>query len=132
MIKFHGNISVSVKSNVLENRISKAQKDFTNQIMIDCNDYVPFRQGILSNSVHVENDKEIVWNGPYARFLYYGKVMVDERGSTWARKGGKKHVIDRDLKYSKEGHLNAGSFWFERAKKVYQDNWIKLAKKAVK
>ena len=118
--------------NILAEKLNKAQNDLNNQIMTDTSDYVPFNQGILSNSVHIENNDEIVWNTPYARFLYMGKGMVDKRGSTWAKKGGRKYVTNKDLTYSKEQHSKAGSHWFERALDDHKDDWINVVKKAVK
>ncbi len=117
---------------ILSEKLTKAQNDLNNQIIADTVNYVPFSQGILSNSVHVENDDEIVWNTPYARFLYMGKLMVDERGSTYARKGGRKHVIDKNLNYSQEAHSKAGSHWFERAMDEHLDDWVETVKEAVK
>lgn len=126
------NFDFNFDGNILAEKLNRAQNDLNNQIIADTMDYVPFNQGVLSNSVHVENDDEIVWNVPYARFLYMGKVMVDKRGSTWAEKGAAKHVIDRDLTYSQEAHKEAGSHWFERAMDDYLDDWIDLVKKVVK
>lgn len=117
---------------ILAEKLNKAQENLNNQIMTDCEDYVPFNQGILSNSVHIEKDNEIVWNGPYARFLYMGKLMLDERGSSWARKGSQKFVTNKDLTYSKEAHSKAGSHWFERAMEDHKNDWIDVVKKAVK
>ena len=43
-----------------------------------CDSIVPFRSGMLKQSGHVENNGEcIVWNQPYARYQYYGMLMVD-------------------------------------------------------
>nr|DAW44947.1 MAG TPA: Minor capsid protein [Bacteriophage sp.] len=117
----------------INRNIEKAQATLINQIRIDTEQYVPAMDLTLSNSAHAENkNTELVYNGPYARFQYYGKVMVDERGSTYARLGSKKHVINRDLVYSKERHPNATSFWFEKSKARYKYKWIKLIKDVMK
>ena len=113
--------------------IKKAQAALINQIRIDTEQYVPALDLTLSNSAHAENkNTELVYNGPYARFQYYGKVMVDERGSTYARPGGKKHVIDKDLVYNISRHPNATSFWYKKSKEQYKDKWIKLVKETIK
>lgn len=58
----------------------------------------------------------IEYNSPYARFQYYGKVMIYEpTGSTWAPLGGKKVVTYRNLVHSTARHPKAGPFWFDRA-----------------
>lgn len=117
----------------INGNIKKAQAALINQIRIDTEQYVPALDLTLSNSAHAENkNTELVYNGPYARFQYYGKVMVDERGSTYARPGGKKHVINKDLVYTKDRHPNATSFWYKKAKERYQDKWVKLVKDVVK
>ena len=75
---------------------------------------------------------KIIYPGPYARFLYYGKVMVDpQTGSTFAPKGGTKVLTDRDLVFSKAMHPQAQSHWFEASKAQNLDKWIRVAKKAV-
>jgi hypothetical protein len=131
----HGNVTVNLDSSVLTSKLQKAQKVLNAQVIIDCTPYVPFKQGILSNSVHPSNDyKQIIWNGPYAQFQYYGKVMVGIHSrSTWAYKGEKKEVVPGwNIKYSKEGHPKASAFWFEKAKEQHLKNWIAKTKKAVK
>lgn len=87
----------------------------------------------LSNSSYVRNNNtELVYHTPYARFQYMGKVMVDDRGSTYAKKGTKKHVINKDLVYSKERHPDATSHWYEVAERQYKRKWVKLVKDVVK
>lgn len=126
------NFEVEIDGNSLAEKFSKAQNDLNNQIISDTAEYVPMSQGILSNSVHEEHGDEIVWNGPYARFLYMGKLMLDSRGSSWALPNTKKHVVNKDLKYSKEAHSKAGPKWFERAMDEHKNNWIETVKKAMK
>ena len=64
---------------------------------------------------------------PMGRFLYEGKVMVDEQtGSPWARPGAKKIVTDRDLTYS---NPRATPHWFDTAKKNHGASWVKVAKR---
>lgn len=61
----------------------------------------------------------IVYKSPYARYQYYGKVMVSSiSGSAWAKQGEKKVVAvpERQLKYSKAG---AQRLWFEVMKKQH-------------
>ena len=75
----------------------------------------------------------IVYPGPYARFLYYGKVMVDPNtGSTYAPEGGTKVVTDRNLVFTQTVHPQAQSHWFEASKAQNLDKWIRVAEKAVK
>lgn len=125
-------IEVDIDLSKLKGKLAKAQSDLVNQIIADTTDYVPFRDGFLSNSVYTENENtEIVYDTPYARFLYMGRIMLDDRGSSWAKKDTKKHVVDRDLNYSKESHGKAGAKWYERAKEDHLNGWIDVVKKAV-
>lgn len=127
------NVSVKLDISKYDKKFKKAQERLINQIRIDSEKYVPADTLVLSNSAHPENNNtELVYSTPYARFQYFGKVMVDDRGSTWARKGTKKHVIDRDLVYSKERHPDATSKWYEAAENNYKDEWVKLVKEVVK
>lgn len=76
----------------------------------------------------------IVYPGPYARFLYFGKLMVDpDTGSTWARKGVSKKVVDdQDLVFNKKTHSEACSHWFEVSKAYNRRKWERVAQKVVK
>lgn len=60
---------------------------------------------------------KIVYASPYARYQYYGKLMVSSvTGSSYARQGESKVLTDKDLKYSKSREPLAGKLWFERMK----------------
>lgn len=125
-------IEINLNLSKFKHKLDNARNDLIYQIIADTQDYVPFNQGILSNSARPENDStEIVYNTPYARFLYMGKLMLDERGSSWAKKGHKKHVVNKNLTYSKEHHSKADSKWYERSKEDNLENWINTVKKAV-
>ena len=67
---------------------------------------------------------------PYARYLYYGKLMVSsETGSPWAKHGESKVLTDRDLQYNKASNPAAGSYWFERMKADHKDSILAGARK---
>ncbi len=87
----------------------------------------------MHNRVIVHEDT-IIYPGPYARFLYYGKLMIDPKtGSSWARKGASK-VIDpkgRDLSISPANHGKAQSHWFEASKAQNLDKWRRVAGRAM-
>ena len=101
-------------------RISKADNWLRQQIISDTDQYVPKQQGIMAGGVHVEGD-EIVYPGPYARFLYMGKVMVGtESRSAWAKKGEAKEVIDKDLTFQSP---TAQARWFEVSKAQNEKAW---------
>ena len=76
----------------------------------------------------------IIYNQPYARFLYFGKLMVDPiTGSPFARKDATKvkAVPERDLNFSRAVNVYAQSHWFEASKAKNLQKWVRVAQKAV-
>lgn len=111
---------------------TKAEHAVAVQVKKDTEPFVPALTGSLTQRTRVIGN-EVVYPGPYARFLYYGKVMVDTAtGSTYAPKGGTKMVTDRNLVFSKAMHPQAQSHWFEASKAQSLDKWVRVADKAVK
>lgn len=102
------------------------------QAMKDTSPYVPFLTGSLDERTHVSGNT-IIYPGPYARYLYYGKVMVDpETGSAYAPKGGTKVLTDKNLVFNTSGHAQAQAYWFEASRAENLKKWIRVADKAVK
>lgn len=102
------------------------------QVRKDTSPFVPALTGSIDARTRVEKDK-IIYPGPYARFLYEGKLMVDPNtGSPWAQKGTTKMLTSRDLVFSRAMHANAQSHWFEASKAQNLDKWIRVSDKAVK
>lgn len=111
---------------------TKAEHIVATQVRKDTSQYVPFLTGSLDQRTLVDGNA-IIYPGPYARFLYYGKVMVDpETGSTYAKKGVTKVLTDKKLEFNKAGHNQAQSYWFEASKSENLKKWIRVADKAVK
>lgn len=112
----------------LEER-GKVQQFVGDEVLRKCDPYVPFQSGILKNTAQVLNGgKQVRWNSPYAKFLYYGKVMVGvNSNSPWARKGERKVVTGKNLTYS--GAPKRGSMWFERMKAQHGQEIIDAAAK---
>lgn len=111
---------------------TKAEHIVATQVRKDTSPYVPFLTGSLDQRTRVDGN-EIIYPGPYARFLYYGKVMVDPgTGSTYAKKGMTKALTDKKLEFNKAGHNQAQSYWFEASKAENLKKWIRVADKAVK
>ena len=108
---------------------SKAEKALAVQVMKDTDKYVPALTGSLTQRTHIE-ESTIVYPGPYARFLYYGKVMIYEpTGSTFAPRGEHKVVTGRDLVMHKTMHALATSHWFEVSKAANLEKWLRVAKR---
>jgi hypothetical protein len=98
----------------------RVQQLFTNEVAKQSDPYVPMQQGILKNTRIIGPDS-ITYNTPYARNMYYGKVMVDPvtgaagfltKDGWRSRKGVKKIVSDREYNY--HGAPMRGKFWDKR------------------
>lgn len=130
-----GRISVDldIDFSKTENRVNKAQYLLDSQIMDDMVPFMPMRDGLFiattrAMSQAIAGTGQVVAAAPpFGRFLYEGKVMIDPlTGSPWARKGAKKVVTDRPLKYSKGSHPQAQAHWFDATKRKNMNEWTKL------
>ena len=111
---------------------SKAEQLVAQQVAKDTVPFVPALTGSLTQRTRVE-DSKVIYPGPYARFLYYGKLMVDPiTGSSYAPKGGTKVLTDKNLVFSKAMHPQAQAHWFEASKAQNLEKWVRVADKAVK
>lgn len=98
----------------------------------DTSPFVPALTGSLDARTRVEKSK-IIYPGPYARYLYEGKLMVDPNtGSAYATKGTTKVLTGKDLVFNRSMHGDAQAHWFDASKAQNLDKWIEVAKKAVK
>lgn len=83
----------------------KVQMFHTQNVMRRIQKFMPYRTGatikIMINQTDISKP-EIVLDVPYAKYLFYGKVMI---GSA------PKKVIDVPLKYTKTYNQDAGPFW---------------------
>lgn len=133
MLKFSVHTSgLSVIPERLKAASEKAEHTVAIQVQKDTSPYVPFLTGSLDQRTRVDGS-EVIYPGPYARYLYHGKVMVDpETGSTYAPKGGAKVVTDKNLVFNKAMHSQAQAYWFEASKAENMDKWLRVADKAVK
>lgn len=99
------------------------QAFFTNEIMRLSDDYAPFANGVLKNSAYIPPSNDaIIYNTPYARYHWYGKLMVDPitgKGAFfsptygfWSRPNTPKVLTNRNMQYQ-EAPLR-GPRWVER------------------
>lgn len=102
------------------------------QVQKDTSPFVPALTGSLDQRTRVDGGA-IIYPGPSARYLYYGKLMVDpDTGSSYAKKGGTKVATNKDLVFNKSMNAQAQSHWFEASKAQNLDKWVRIADKAVK
>lgn len=98
-----------------------------------CQPYVPGSQQLHLRNSGRANEKgigTIFYPGPYAHYLYKGKLMLAKNGSCWAKFGEKKHYVGKKLNYY--GDQKSGPEWDkrmmnDRGKEVCKDveNFIK-------
>lgn len=81
---------------------------------------VPMNNGKLQEGMSVsqivDGDEVITslnTDGPYARFIYHGKLMVAENGSSWAKKDEKKSVTEKSLNFQTGNNPNAQAEWLQ-------------------
>ena len=115
------------------------QKAVDAAVIRECLPYVPFAEGILAGSANTATEigsGEVIYDTPYARYLYYGEVYgpnipIVENGTVvgyWSPP--EKHGPGRQLQYSTEHNPMAGSHWFDRAMADHKDDVLKEAQDA--
>lgn len=90
-----------------------AQRFLDNEVLKDCAPYVPMRSGALMRSGQAGTtigSGEVIYNAPYARRQYYGLSHH----------------------FSTDKHPQACAQWFEKAKAVKKDAWIKGVNKIIR
>jgi len=126
-------VNMHIDLDRFEKQYNLAQFALDSAVMASMVPYMPHDTGTFINVTKAMSaalagtGKVVAAAPPYGRFLYEGKVMVDEvTRSSWARPGAKKIVTDRDLKYS---NPKATPHWFDTAKEKHGKYWVKLVKK---
>lgn len=116
-----------------QGKIDSAQKYVDSSCIRLMDKYTPMLSGMLVKSATLGTKigkGEIHQIAPYAKYQYYGKLMVSSiTGSPYANKGEKKILTGINLKYSKSVHPLAGPFWFERMKRDHLKTILKGAQR---
>lgn len=115
-----------------QGKIDNAQKYVDSECIRRMDPYTPMLSGMLIKSATLGTkigEGKIHQIAPYAKYQYYGKLMVSSKtGSPWS-KGEKKILTDTDLKHNKSVHPLSGPFWFERMKTDHWKNILEGAKR---
>ena len=131
-IKFDVQINgIDAMGKAVAESCSRAEHTLAMQVEKDTAPFVPMLTGSLRARTRVTGN-EIIYPGPYARYLYYGKLYVDPlTKSSFARKGATKvpAVPEKDLIFHRPGTC---SHWFEASKAQNIEKWLRVAEKAVK
>lgn len=95
-----------------EPRYEAAQRFVDSEVLRDSAPFVPMRTGYLmksGNTGTVLGSGQVSYNAPYARRCYYGHCN-----------------------FSTEKHPQATSQWFEKAKAIKKDTWVKGAQAIIR
>lgn len=129
-------IELDVDLSRFEKQYGKAQYTLDSMVMASMKPYMPLRTGVFRNvteamSAAIAGSGTVIAAAPpFGRFLYEGKVMVDEEtGSPWAGPGAKKIVTDKDLEYDTSNNPKVTDHWFDTAKKNHGASWVRAVKK---
>lgn len=118
----NGKTSLNLKwnpsfANTRNNKLHLAQCFVDSECIRLMEPYTPFDSGMLARSTRDTKigSGMIEQNAPYARYQYYGKLMVSSKtGSSYAKSGESKVLTSKDLQYSTARHSKAGKLWFKR------------------
>ena len=135
-MQFNGHLEIKATDILLKERglqdMGPVQKYIDSECIRLMAPYTPMRNGFLMRSATLGTkigSGEINQIAPYARYQYYGKLMVSSiTGSAWS-KGEKKILTDVDLQYDTSRHPLAGKMWFERMKADKKDQILEGARK---
>ncbi|MEG0164384.1 minor capsid protein [Anaerorhabdus sp.] len=134
--KIRTNIPVTKIVKEYERSLARSRMMVKSEIAKDCAPLTPMNEGNFIKSVSASiraNDPFLVWNSIFAKFLYYGKLMLSKKThSAWARYGDEKYVTNKNLNFSKGANANAGPNWFNRAKASNIDKWLRIYAKGAK
>ena len=132
-------INVSLEQNIdpslLKGRATKLESALAWQIMKDTTRFLPALTLSLTNRTRVQNSY-IIYPGPYARYLYYGKRMVNARtgkgpmyipevGWRWP-KGAILRPTNEDLHIQTSVHADATSHWMDVSRQRNMKRWERM------
>lgn len=146
-----GDVRAKLSMSRFEKQFQRAQYQLDGAVMNSMVPFMPMVSGSFINatraaSAAVQGSGEVyAAYGPQGRYLYEGKVMVDEATGKGAfpvydkktgefvglrfRKGAKLKATERPLRYTRQAHPKAQAHWFDAAKKKDGQTWIKNVKK---
>lgn len=140
-----GEIHIELDMSRFERQFQQAQYYLDGAVMNSMVPYMPMITGSFVNTTRAASSavqgSGLVYAAyaPQGRFLYEGKVMVDElTGSPWARRGARKVLASEytgktntheNIIYTKQAHPKAQDHWFDAAKQADGKTWIKDVKR---
>ena len=83
-----------------DGRVIRFLRDDADRLM---NPFVPMDNGMLRRNKTYPKNNQIKYTSPYAKYQYYGKLMLTKNGASWAKLGEKKVLTSKNLKYHTSG-----------------------------
>lgn len=139
-----GDLKVKLSLSRFDEQYKKAQYQLDGDVMTSMVPFMPMISGSFINttraaSAAVQGSGQVyAAYGPQGRYLYEGKVMVDEvTGSPFARKGAKKVLVSQyagktaakeNIEYTHQAHPKAQDHWFDAAKAADGKKWVRRVK----
>ena len=139
-----GDLKVKLSLSRFDEQYKKAQYQLDGDVMNSMVPFMPMISGSFINttraaSAAVQGSGQVyAAYGPQGRYLYEGKVMVDEvTGSPFARKGAKKVLVSQyagktaakeNIEYTHQAHPKAQDHWFDAAKAADGKKWVRRVK----
>ena len=135
-MKIKTRVRSNVRADMLDGRATKTEKALGKRIMEDTRPYVPADTLSLDNRTYVIGNN-IVYPGPYARYLFYGMRMVNAKtgkgpryipnvGWRWP-KGATLRATNTPLHISTAVHEKATSHWINASIAHNMERWEKFA-----
>lgn len=139
-----GDLRVKLSLSRFDDQYKKAQYQLDGDVMNSMVPFMPMISGSFINttraaSAAVQGSGQVyAAYGPQGRYLYEGKVMVDEvTGSPFARQGAKKVLVSQyagktaakeNIEYTHQAHPKAQDHWFDAAKAADGKKWVRRVK----
>ena len=139
-----GDLKVKLSLSRFDEQYKKAQYQLDGDVMNSMVPFMPMISGSFINttraaSAAVQGSGQVyAAYGPQGRYLYEGKVMVDEvTGSPFARRGAKKVLVSQyagktaakeNIDYTHQAHPKAQDHWFDAAKAADGKKWVRRVK----
>ena len=109
-----------------DGRVVRHLRDESDRLM---NPFIPMDSGMLRRNKTYPNNYSIKYTSPYAKYQYYGKLMLSKTGSSWAKLGEKKVLTSKNLKYHTSG---TGPKWDKLMLQRRKDDLVKDVENYIK
>lgn len=109
-----------------DGRVVRHLRDESDRLM---NPFIPMDSGMLRRNKTYPNNYSIKYTSPYAKYQYYGKLMLSKTGSSWAKLGEKKVLTSKNLKYHTSG---TGAKWDKLMLQRHKNDLVKDVENYIK